>query len=55
MTLPSNRFYIRPDIDPSDKEAVEELAGAIADWIIAHRDRVQQKLAAEKKALIKDE
>lgn len=47
--LPPNRFVIRPDIDSNDKVAVDQLAGDIADWVIAHRDRVQNEIKLERK------
>ena len=47
--LPENRFVIRPkNADPNDEAAVNELAGDVAHWIVAQRDRIQKRNAEEK-------
>lgn len=46
LPVPENRFVIRPDTNPSsDEKAVTELAGDIADWVLAQRARVQREIS----------
>jgi hypothetical protein len=46
--LPEDRFVIRPEVvDPSDEVAMNQLAGDVAGWVVAHRKRVQAKTSVD--------
>lgn len=46
--MPSNRFAIRPNIDPADTAAMDELVGGIVGWIKARRAAVRAEMARER-------
>jgi len=52
--MPENRFVFRPNIDPSDREGVKQLAADIASWLLAARDRVQRRSEARREETVEE-